>query len=85
MLKNLGGRALLREPGLCQAYAGKVLVVSTRQVLGNNDEPALPQTPRKPPAAIAPPTAPSPCSIVRRVISCRTICLTLRDRGMIFV
>jgi len=53
MLNNLGGRALLREPGLCQAYAGKVLVVCARQPLGNNDEPALPQAPRKPQAAIA--------------------------------
>jgi hypothetical protein len=36
VLKNLGGRALLREPGLCRAYAGKVLVVYGRQLPGNN-------------------------------------------------
>jgi hypothetical protein len=33
VLKNLGGRALLREPGLCRAHAGKVLVVYARQRL----------------------------------------------------
>jgi len=36
VLKNLGGRALLGEPGLCRAYAGKVLVVYARQLPGNN-------------------------------------------------